>query len=243
MRTKRSAARAWERLVSLNLKGYGYRSYKFEKKYARFPNQKTTQTEDRRTTRTEETEETRIPGSASRPLPGSSPERKRERNRRTWYGHIRNQEVRIRTVSMGEPWYMWYMGLVCLLFLAASVCLLFLTEETQPLHCKPAHLDFHFREVGFQPLELVSDLVHVYQFWSLHPVRRRHDVFPTYRQSLPERWREGRLLAAPLIAATVSTPPSLTYWTIQVPDVRRGVTDCRGIVVTLGDTLLRPDQS
>jgi hypothetical protein len=151
VRTRRSAAKAWERLVSLNLKGYGYISYKFEKKYVRFPNQRTTQTEDQRTT---QTEETRIPGSASRPLPGSSPERKRERNRRTWYGHIRNQEVRIRTVSMGEPWYMWYMGLVCLLFLAASVCLLFLTEETRPLHCKPAHLDFHFGERGFQPLEL-----------------------------------------------------------------------------------------
>ena len=102
----RSAADVWERLVSLNLKGYGYISYKFEKKYVRFPNQRTTQTEDQRTTQTEETEETRIPGSASRPLPGSSPERKRERSRRTWYGHIRNQEVRIRTVSMSKPWYM-----------------------------------------------------------------------------------------------------------------------------------------
>ena len=138
MRTRRSAAKAWERLVSLNLKGYGYISYKFEKKYVRFPNQRTTQTEDQRTT---QTEETRIPGSASRPLPGSSPERKRERNRRPWYGHIRNQ-VRIRTVSLSKPWYM---GLVC------RLCL---TEETQPLHCKPAHLDFHFREVGFSPSNL-----------------------------------------------------------------------------------------
>ena len=236
MRTRRSAAKAWERLVSLNLKGYGYISYKFEKKYVRFPNQRTTQTEDRRTT---QTEETRIPGSASRPLPGSSPERKRERNRWPWHDDVRNR-VRIPTGSVSKPWYI---GLVCLLFLAASVCLLFLTEGTRPLHCKPAHLDFHFGARGFQPLELVSDLVHIYQFWNLHPVRRRHDVFPTNRQSLPERWREGRLLAAPLIAATVSTPPSLTCWTIQVPDVRRGVTDCRGIVVTLGDTLLRPDQS
>ena len=214
----------WERLVSLNLKVYGYTSYRLEKKYVRFPNQRTTQTE-----------ETRIPGSASRPLPGSRPERNQWRR----HGQVRNQ-VRFPTGSLSKPWYM---GLVCLLFLAASVSLLFLTEETQPLHCKPAHLDFHFREVGFQPLELVSDLDHVYQFWNLHSVRRRHDVFPTNRQSLPEGWREGRLLAAPLIAATVPTPPSLTCWTIQVPDVRRGVADRSGIVVTLGDTLLRPDQS
>ena len=199
-------------------------SYRFEKKYVRFPNQRTTQTE-----------ETRIPGSASRPLPGSRPERNQWRR----HGYVRNR-VRIPTGSLSKPWYM---GLVCLLFLGACVCLLFLTEEIRPLQRKPAHLCFQFGGGSFQPIVLVSDLVQRYQFWCLDPVRRRRHIFPANRQSLPERWREGRLQATPLIAATVAAPPSSTCWTIHVPDVRRGVTHRGGAVVTLGDALLRPDRS
>ena len=61
---------------------------------------------------------------------------------------------------------------------------------------------------------------------------------------VPARWVAER--ASPRGATgrcDIPAPPSLTSWTIQVPDVRRGVTNRCGVAVTLGDALLRTDRS